>query len=445
MRRFVTRAAAVSAVVAAVAGGGWATRDRWGPWLRAADATPAKPAPKAGAGEGQTVRLSDRAVEALGLKCGPAAVGDYWKTVTVPGTVVDRPGLSDRGVTAPVAGVVARVHAFAGETVRPGDPLVTLRLVSEYVQASQGELFKAAKELEIAREQTARLTPGVVPEARIAEARSQEARLAVSIQTHRHELLARGLSPAQADGVQAGKFVSEVTISAPPTIEGGAAGFEVQAVKAELGQQVQAGQLLADLADHQALLIEGRAFRHEVPLVEAAAREGWAVTVAFGGEDGGWPAAGQAFVVRSIGNAVDPESRTIPFYLPLGNQSRPYDRDGKTYLAWRYRPGQRVRVEVPAEKLAGVIVLPAGAVVRDGTETFVFRQNGVLFDRKPVRVVWEDRASAVLANDGGIAPGAFVALGNAAALNRALKAQNAAGGTTGGHWHADGTYHEAHD
>ncbi len=55
----------------------------------------------------------------------------------IPGEVADRPGLSDRGVTSPAVGVVTAIHAFPGDTMRPGDPLFTLRLFSEYLQATQ--------------------------------------------------------------------------------------------------------------------------------------------------------------------------------------------------------------------------------------------------------------------------------------------------------------------
>ena len=34
--------------------------------------------------------------------------------------------------------------------------------------------------------------------------------------------------------------------------------------------------------------------------------------------------------------------------------------------------------------LAVALVLPAAAVVREGPEAYVFRQNGDLFDRRPV-------------------------------------------------------------
>jgi len=81
-------------------------------------------------------------------------------------------------------------------------------------------------------------------------------------------------------------------------------------------------------------------------------------------------------------------------------------------------------------------VLPAGAVVREGSESYVFVQNGDLFIRKVVRVLYEDRLDAVVANDGAIGATDFVVrTPAAAAINRDLKAK-AAAGAGGGDPHA---------
>jgi len=50
--------------------------------------------------------------------------------------------------------------------------------------------------------------------------------------------------------------------------------------------------------------------------------------------------------------------------------------------------------------------------------------NGI-FNRTPVHVLHEDRLNVVLANDGSVGPGRFVAQGSGASLNRVLKAQAA--------------------
>ncbi|MCX7410335.1 MAG: hypothetical protein NTZ32_19850 [Planctomycetales bacterium] len=113
-------------------------------------------------------------------------------------------------------------------------------------------------------------------------------------------------------------------------------------------------------------------------------------------------------------------------------------------MVWRFRPGQRVRLHVPVEELKNVIVLPSGAVVREGPEAYVFRQNGDLFNRIAVHVLHEDRLNVVLANDSSVASGVYLAQSSAASLNRVLKAQAASGVRADVHVHADGTVHAAH-
>src|SRR5262249_40228247 len=127
--------------------------------------------------------------------------------------------------------------------------------------------------------------------------------------------------------------------------------FEVQELKVELGQQVQAGQTVCLLSNHQALYLEGRAFRQETPLVEQAAKEGWPIQVEFMEEAGsGWPPLEEVFTVRHLANTIDPVTRTFAFFLPLTNQSRSFEKDWKTFLLWRFRPGQKVRLHVKVEK-----------------------------------------------------------------------------------------------
>jgi membrane fusion protein, heavy metal efflux system len=189
----------------------------------------------------------------------------------------------------------------------------------------------------------------------------------------------------------------------------------------------------------------GHAFKQEAPFLERAAQERRPITIEFAEDDGAhWPLLDQTFEIRHLANAIDSESRTFDFFIPLSNQSRSYEKHGETFMVWRFRPGQRARLHVPVEELKDVFVLPAAAIVREGPEAYVFRQNGDLFDRRPVHVYHEDRRLAVIANDGSVTPGMYLAQGAAASLNRVLKAQAASGEQPGVHVHPDGTVHAAH-
>ena len=418
--------------------------------------------------EPKMLKLSPAARKNLGVVSRGVSVKTYWRKVQIPGTIVDRPGRSDRGVTSPAVGVVSAVHAFPGETVRPGDRLFTIQLFSEYLQRTQKDLFSAAKEVQLIEGQLERLQPladsGGIAGTKLIDLQNQLRRQEALIQSHRQDLLTRGLSPEQISAIAAGQFVSSIDVYAPPPLPADKddisvrqivwqstaeserlIAYEVQDLVAELGQQVQAGQLLSTLSDHSSLYIEGHAFKREAPYLEAAAQNGWDVVVEFAEDSADhWPALEQAFEVQYISNSIDPASRTFDFFIPLTNQAHTYQKDGETFVVWRFRPGQRVRLHVPVEQLSEVIVLPSEAVVRDGPEAYVFVQNGSLFKRVAVHIQHEDRLNVVLENDGSLGPGMFVAQSSAASLNRVLKAQAASGMRADVHVHADGTVHAAH-
>lgn len=461
------------AIAVAVGGTAFGLRDRWWPLVQE-KFLPSKP-PAATKDDAVTpvqkpkvLELSAQARKNLKLVSKPARLQTYWRTVLIPGEIVDRPGLSDRGVTSPAVGVVTQVHAFPGDTVSAGQPLFTLRLFSEYLQNTQSELFKATRETVLVQEQIDRLSEvaksGAIPEAKIIELKNQLRRQNALILAYRQDLLTRGLSHAQIEQVTEGNFVSTIDVAAPPAIntpsstaavqpahlqlvsaQGDELAYEVQELSVELGQQVQAGQLLAKLSNHHSLFVVGHAFKQEAPFLERAAQERRPITIEFAEDDGAhWPTLDQTFEIRHLANSIDSASRTFDFFLPLTNQSRGYSKQGETFLVWRFRPGQRARLHVPVEEYKDVYVLPAAAVVREGPEAFVFRQNGDLFDRRPVHVLYEDRRFAVIENDGSVTPGMYLAESAAASLNRVLKAQAASGEQPGLHVHPDGTVHAAH-
>lgn len=456
-------------VLLVVGGGAYLTQDQWKPLLSTAqsDSEAESPEEAAPVEEPKVLKLSETARKNLNLIAKSVRSQNYWRTIPVPGIIADRPGETDRGITSPAVGIVTEIFAYPGQTVRPGEKLFTLQLSSEYLQNTQKQLFTATKEKQLAVEQIERLGPlaesGAVSRSRIIEMESERRRQEALIQGHRQDLLSRGLTPKQVDQVAEGEFVPTITITAPlaeqitqPVADGpidldvairneNMIAYEVQGLKTDLGQQVQAGQLLATLSNHRSLYIEGHAFKREAPFLEDAAQEDWPITVEFAEDHPDhWPPMKQNFTIEYLSNAVDAESRTFDFYIPLVNQSRFYEKSGETFVVWRFRPGQRVRLHIPVEEMKDVLVVPSAAVVREGPEAFVFQQNGDLFNRIPVQILHEDRLNIILADDGSITPGLFLAQNAAASLNRVLKAQAASGMRADVHVHADGTVHASH-
>lgn len=436
-------------------------------WQSRNQAAVKAPEAKAPIADGNTpIRIGAEARKNLGVTAKALQPTTYFRKIEVPAVVTDRPGISDRGVVAPVTGIVTKIFAYPGATVTPNSPLFALRLVSESLHTSQLELFKATKEIDISQQQKKRLeglaAEGGIAGSRLIEIENQISRMNVNVQAYRQDLKARGLSEGQINSAAKGDFVTEITVSAPgeqalkdteialaSAVEEEPGklpfSFELQILKVDLGQQVEAGQLLCNLADHRALLIEGQGFKKDMPLIQRTAKEQLPIKAGFeSDESDNWPALPAELKISHVANLIDTDTRTFSFFMPLDNQWQTYAEGGQARLIWRFRPGDRVNLSISVEKLENVYVVPLAAVVREGPEAFVFRQNGDLFDRLPVHVVNEDSTSVVIANDGAVRKGTFVAQNAAASLNRVLKAQLASGIPTNIHVHADGTTHAAH-
>jgi cobalt-zinc-cadmium efflux system membrane fusion protein len=462
MLRRILLATVALGVVAAIGAGLWLASQR----LRPAqpESTPAVVEQVASAAmpDGAII-VGERAQQNLQIASKPIETTVFWRTLTIPGMVIDRPGISDREVVAPVAGVVTQILHVPGDLVQPGEPLFTLRIASEQLQLAQSELFKTSENLKIAEERRERLaTAGdAIPQARIIEAESEVARQQAAAQGLRQELRSRGLSDESIAGIARGELLSETVVVAPQLTFAGdespgeeAVGFEVQELLVDLGQQVQAGAALCHLANHQLLSIEGKAFRDEAAILQRSLEVGWPVEVDFQeGSVGEWPTAESELPIRFIDNTIDPVTRTFGFQLPLANQHKALEGKGRTRLLWRYRPGQKVLLRVRVERMDGVFVLPADAVVAEGAESFLFTQNVNTFQRVSVRVLHRDRDRVVVANDGALETYerdgkqrtiAAVTQTAATQLNRMTKTKSD-GLPPGYHIHADGSLHKNED
>ena len=174
------------------------------------------------------------------------------------------------------------------------------------------------------------------------------------------------------------------------------------------------------------LYVEGKAFEDDSERLVQAADQGASIQVA--------PASGSDSAdevldlqVQSVANEVDRQSRALKFYLLLPNRLTGKSATGATskkFISWKYRPGQRMEVRIPTTQvMKNKIVLPPDAVVIEGPNAFVFEQNGDNFDRIDVHVLYRDKDTVVLENDGQLV-GSIIALNGAYQMHLALKNQS---------------------
>jgi hypothetical protein len=463
---------AAIALLVVVAAGGFFSRRLWTHEATSVAATPPPAETTESSGPTNTIVVGDQAQKNLGLRAKQLKSGVFWKTITVPGMVVDRPGVSDREVVAPFTGTVSQVVHVPGDAVHPGDVLFKLKLASESLHQTQADLYKTHQDIKLSEDRRDRLVSAgaAIAGVRVVEAENEITRLQVAAKAYREELRNRAFSEDDIAGIEEGKLVTEISIVVPLTSSSASDialasttaslsnqeqfAYEVSELKVELGEQVQAGQTLCHLSSHKLLSIEGRAFRDETNLLERSIERRWPVDVDFQEEAAtDWPEIDQSFLIRYIANTIDPMTRTFAFLMPLENQYKTVDHGDGTQILWRFRPGQKVLLRVRVEELNDVFVVPADAVALEGAEAYVFTQNVNTFERKSVHILFRDRDQVVIANDGALPTYAkgderwtipAVVRTAAAQLNRMTKA-GASGAPAGYHIHADGSLHKNED
>lgn len=444
-------------------GAAWGTRARWLPARWAGfGATAAAESGKGGKAEsgGQghagheeltSIELSEQASKIIGLRVGKVELQTFVRSITMPGIMVERPGRTRLRVVAPMTGIVTKVHVIQGEAIRPGQPIVDLRLTHEDMLQAQVDYLKVLEELDVVNKEIERLRPavekGAVAEKNVLDRLYEQQKLQASLKSQRESLLLHGLTSQQIGEIQKSRSLrAEHTVFAPgkpvagnsktpsesssetPSESARNDGLLVaEAMNIEAGRFVNTGDLLLTLADYSSLLVEGSAFEQDGELIANVLNEGRKVGIRLESHLSTGDLVPDLEIMY-LSDQIDPESRTLHFYLRLTNkQVRDAEVDGHRFINWRFKPGERVQLLVPVEEWPKKIVLPADAVVQEGIESYVFQQNGDHFDRRSVQVEYRDRFYIVIAQDGSLLPGDAVATTAAQQLLLALKAKSGGG------------------
>jgi len=390
------------------------------------------PAVHAGHDEATALSLSAQARKNIGLKMVTVEKQDFERTISVPAALTDRPGRSRLAVSAPMTGIVERVVAIRGEAVSPGAPLFEMRLTHEDLVAKQGELLRAVEELDVIRREVARLdrvtSSGAVAGKALLERQYEQQKTEALIRAERQALLLHGLSEEQVDAIVEDRLLLNSFIVRAPSYQDCHAEadhveyLQVAELVVQQGEHVTAGTRLCTLTDHCELYVEGRAFEHDAVALHRATKDQAHLT-ALVVSDTSDPVEISDLQILFVENEVEVESRALKFYVRLPNElvHDALDSEGRRFIGWRYKPGQRVELLVPVERWKQQIVLPVDAIAQDGIETYVYQYNQDHFDRRTVHVQYRDQRFAVIEADGTVKPGDRVAGKGAYQIHLALK------------------------
>jgi len=393
--------------------------------------------------ETNSLELSEQARSNIGLQLVTVELKPFEKTITVPGMITERPGRTTFEITAPMTGVVTRLAAVQGEAVQPGQVLADMRLTHEELVQAQGDLLRTAESLDVTKREISRIEvlarDGAIAGKTLIDLNYEKQKSEAVLRAQSQTLVLHGLTEDQvADILKTRKLLSKLSVSVPELAAGESADsttrtLQVQELRVEQGQHVTAGDVLFVLADHRELFIEGKAFEQDVQAVSKAVAEDWKVSAIIESKATRPEDIVSDLSVLYMANKVDPDSRSFRFYVTLPNRVLREKKasDGRLFLDWEFKPGQRVQLRIPVEQWEDRIVLPIEAVASEGTESFVFQANGDHFDRRPVHVEYRDQVWAVIANDGSLFPGDIVAKSGAFQLQTAMK--NKSGGAIDPH------------
>ncbi len=397
--------------------------------------------------EENVIELTPKAIRNIGLQTGKVALSTYQRTAPIPAVLVERPGYSALEVVAPITGIVTRVNVIDGQAVEPGEVLFEIRLTAEELVEAQANLLARLEQLDVVEQEIRRLESAitsvngekVVPFAgkTLLAQQYEKKKLLAWIRADRQRLLLHGLTPQHVEQlIRNRQLVSTVVVRVPhpeqlrgEPVPDTSLGHPLVISRLVIrpGQHVQTGQTLCVLGDHQVLSIEGKAFPQDAPGIIKAFENRTPVKAVIDGSTNGHLAEGLQII--HVSPHVDMETRALTFHVLLPNELVSDVRSqGRRFIAWRFRPGQRAEVYVPVEQWKDRIVLPKDAVVVDGPQRFVYVKHGNHFEPREVHVEYSDQRTVVVANDGALKLGETIVLKGAYQVHLALRRKQSGGG-----------------
>jgi len=312
-----------------------------------------------------SIPVSKQQQERLGIALNNVTAADALVVVDMVGRIARAPS-SVRSVIAPFAGVVTKVHALPGATVKAGAPLISI--ASRDYAAASSTLTQASSEMRVAESALARQTQllanGLVARSAVEEARARAES-------------ARALV-AEASALSGG---TKTTSGGGAYVVAATSAGRIGVLNVNIGDNVSAMATLASLTTGNDLWVE---FQIPARLMGQIA-PGDSVELSAGGR-------GQ---IMSVTDVLDPTTRSASAYAALPPGSSFYE-------------GQLVRGHLSRTTTeAKLVSVPARSIVQIDGQDHVFRRTPDGFFPTPVQVVGRTEEAATLR--GGLRPGDVVA------------------------------------
>jgi multidrug efflux pump subunit AcrA (membrane-fusion protein) len=407
------------------------------------------------------IAFSPTAAKNIGIDDSTIArveVVDYYKSITFPAVVTDRPGHSVINVPSPVSGVVTKIYQESGVAVSPGEALFDILLNQQEIIRGQTEFLALLNQKEINDSEIERLSTlgeSLVPQKK-RELDFDRRRIDVDLNNQRKVLQLQGLTDQQIhESLETQReIIQSVTVYVPFTANG--EGIVAKPVETHptvlnidqfhitIGQNTNIGDSLCQLSDLNQLTIQGKVFAADIKTITRALDNRSNVSAVF--RTNGDRESVNGLKLRSIDNRISEDFGTVHCYVDLPNTFQEYepqtDDNQRRYVQWHFKPGQRCELNVDYEVIPGCIVLPVDAVAQDMGEMYVFEWVGNeddkrIWRKRSVHVLHKTKDVAVIANDGCVFPGARVVTKGASFILAALDAANQKNAGGGGVQHGD--------
>jgi cobalt-zinc-cadmium efflux system membrane fusion protein len=299
---------------------------------------------------GDTIMLSDKAREAIGLTTAKVQLSDIRRIVTVNARV-EFPWHAQAMITSLVPGKIDRVLVRPGETVTQGQELA--RIVSVELESLQLTLLQAQSAVDLAHRlvQQRRVLDqeGIVAGKTLMEAEAGLAEKSAALEIARQKLAALGLDEETIRHVQkTAQRLAYVSITSP--IDGVITHADVRP-----GQAVSARDHLYHVVNPATLWIVGDVLESEVRFLAS----GQQVVAGFAAVPGD-EFRGEIDHLRL---KMDPRRRTQGVVIAVENPNG------------RLRPGMSGRVRISVEVAKKAIACPVDAVIRSRTGTYLLVQR----------------------------------------------------------------------